>query len=232
MVNFGIVCSRMSITVENIGCLRYFAGVENDRLAGLTPLFTQKSFIKGQTIVNEGDNQENLHFVGAGVVKIYKTSSEGKEQIIKIVRPGESFNDVTVFGGSFCPYSAQALGNTIIYWIHKNDLLSVMEKNWRIAHNALEVISEQARLLLTLVEDLSFKNVTGRVAKILLQNSEPGPDGFQRLTQYEMAAMAGTAREVVGRSLKNLEDSGAISLERHRIVIKDRGYLDRLAGLN
>jgi CRP/FNR family transcriptional regulator len=222
----------MNITIENISRLRYFAGVENDRLTGLPSLFNQKSFIKGQTIVSEGDSQESLHFVSTGVIKIYKTSSEGKEQIIKIVRPGESFNDLTVFSGSSCPYSAQALGNTVIYWIHRNDLLPVMEKNWRIVRNALEIISEQARLLLTLVEDLSFKNVTGRVAKILLQNSAPGPEGYQRLTQYEMAAMAGTAREVVGRSLKNLEDSGAISLERHRIIIKDKSYLDRLAGLN
>jgi CRP-like cAMP-binding protein len=222
----------MNITVENIGRLRYFAGVENDRLAGLPSLFNQKSFIKGQTIVSEGDSQESLYFVSTGVVKIYKTSTEGKEQILKIVRPGESFNDVTVFGGGSCPYSAQALGNTVIYWIHKKDLLPVMEKNWRVVHNALEIISQESRLLLTLVEDLSFKNVTGRVAKILLQNSAPGPEGYQRLTQYEMAAMAGTAREVVGRSLKSLEDSGAISLERHRIVIKDRSYLDRLAGLN
>jgi CRP-like cAMP-binding protein len=222
----------MNITVENIGRLRYFAGVENDKLAVLPALFTQKSFIKGQTIVSEGDSQESLHFVSTGVVKIYKTSSEGKEQIIKIARPGESFNDLTVFGGGPCPYSAQALGNTVIYWINKKDLLPVMEKNWRVVRNALEIISEQGRLLLTLVEDLSFKNVTGRVAKILLQNATPGPEGYQRLTQYEMAAMAGTAREVVGRSLKNLEDSGAISLERHRIVIKDKGYLGRLAGLN
>jgi CRP/FNR family transcriptional regulator len=223
----------MNVTIENISRLSYFSGVESARLEGLPPLFTSKSYIKGQTIVSEGDKQENLHFVNAGVVKIFKTSSEGKEQIIKIVRPGESFNDVAVFGGSLCPYSAQALGNTtVIYWIHKNDLLPVMEKNWRIARNALEILAEQARLLLTLVEDLSFKNVTGRVAKILLQNAAPGPEGYQRLTQYEMAAMAGTAREVVGRSLKSLEDSGAISLERHRIVIKDRSYLDRLAGLN
>ena len=222
----------MNITVENISRLRYFAGVEDDRLAGLPSLFNQKSFIKGQAIMSEGDSQQGLYFVNTGVVKIYKTSTEGKEQILKIARPGESFNDVAVFSPGPCPYSAQALGNTVIYWIHQKDLLPVMQKNWRVVSNALEIISEQSRLLLTLVEDLSFKNVTGRVAKILLQNSAPGPDGYQRLTQYEMAAMAGTAREVVGRSLKNLEDSGAISLERHRIVIKDRGYLDRLAGLN
>jgi CRP-like cAMP-binding protein len=222
----------MTITVDDIGKLKYFAGVENSQLAGYTQLFSKKAFIKGQTIVSEGDGQSNLYFVNSGAVKAFKTSSEGKEQIIKIVRPGESFNDLTVFGSGNSPYSAQALGNAIIFWIHKSDLMLMMEKNWKIAHNALDILGEQQRLLLTLVEDLSFKNVTGRVAKILLQNSNPGPEGYQRLTQYEMAAMAGTAREVVGRSLKSLEENGTIILERHRIIIKDKEYLGRIAGLN
>jgi len=222
----------MTITIDDLGKLRYFAGLETSRLAAFTQLFSKKSFIKGQTIVSEGDDQRNLHFVNSGVIKVFKTSSEGKEQIIKIVRPGESFNDITVFGSGNSPYSAQSLGNTVIYWIHRNDLMPIMEKNWRIAQNALEILAEQQRLLLTLVEDLSFKNVTGRVAKILLQNANPGPEGYQRLTQYEMAAMAGTAREVVGRSLKSLEENGTISLERHRIIIKDKEYLGRIAGLN
>jgi CRP-like cAMP-binding protein len=222
----------MTITVDDLEKLKYFAGVESSRLAGLPQLFSKKSFIKGQVIVSEGDDQRNLHFVNSGVVKMFKTSPEGKEQIIKIVRPGESFNDLAVFSAGTSPHSAQALGNTVIFWIHRNELLPVMEKNWKIAHNALEILGEQQRLLLTLVEDLSFKNVTGRVAKILLQNSTPGPEGYPRLTQYEMAAMAGTAREVVGRSLKSLEENGTISLERHRIVIKDKEYLGRIAGLN
>ena len=223
---------NMTITVDDIGKLKYFAGVESSRLAAYAQLFSKKAFIKGQTIVSEGDGQSNLYFVSSGVVKVFKTSSEGKEQIIKVVRPGESFNDLTVFDSGNCPCSAQSLGNVTVFWIHKNDLLPLMEKNWKIALNALGILSEQQRLLLTLVEDLSFKNVTGRVAKILLQNSNPGPEGYQRLTQYEMAAMAGTAREVVGRSLKSLEENGTISLERHRIIIKDKEYLGRIAGLN
>lgn len=222
----------MTITVDELARLKYFNGVDTGRLAGFTQLFGKKSYVKGQTIVAEGDSGENLHFVNSGVVKMFKTSSEGKEQIIKIVRPGESFNDITVFGSGSSPYSAQSLGNTSVFWIHRNDLMPVMEKNWKIALNALTVLGEQARALLTLVEDLSFKNVTGRVAKILLQNSTPGPDGYQRLTQYEMAAMAGTAREVVGRSLKSLEENGVIGLDKHRIVIKDKEYLGRIAGLN
>jgi len=223
----------MAANVESIGKLKYFAGIEQDRLAGLVPVFNAKSYLKGQTIVSEGDTEQVLQFVNSGVVKLFKTSPEGKEQIIGIIRPGESFNDITVFSGGPNPYSAQALGiTTDILWIHKNDLLPFMEKNWKAALNALEMIARHARSLLVLVEDLSFKNVTGRVAKILLENVEPGPGGTHRLTQYEMAAMAGTAREVVGRSLKSLEDSGAIGFDRHRIIVKNKEYLRRLAGLN
>ena len=223
----------MAVNVESIGKLKYFAGIEQDRLAGLVSVFNTKSYSKGQTIIAEGDSGQALHFVSSGVVKLFKTSPEGKEQIIEIIRPGESFNDIAIFGNSTSPYSAQALGiSTEILWVHKDDVMSFIDKNWKAARNALEVVAHQARSLLVLIEDLSFKNVTGRVAKILLQNSAPGPEGTQRLTQYEMAAMAGTAREVVGRSLKSLEDSGAIGIERHRIIVKNKDYLRQLAGLN
>lgn len=223
----------MTVTTEAISKLRYFAGVEQRQLEVIAPLFSQKVFMKGQPILAEGDRDETLHFVNSGVVKVFKTSPEGKEQIVKIVRPGESFNDVTVFSYGTCPYGAEALGNpTVIYLIYKANLMPFIEKDSRIARNALEIMAEQERVLLTLVEDLSFKNVVGRVAKILLENMEPLPDGLPKLTQYEMAAMAGTAREVVGRSLKGLEDLGAIRLEKHKIVIIDKGQLNRLAGKN
>jgi CRP/FNR family transcriptional regulator len=222
----------MTITTDNLGKLRYFAGLEPVQLTGLPQLFSERTFLKGQTIVSEGDYDDNLHFVISGVVKVFKTSTEGKEQIIKLVRPGASFNDIAVFSSGPCPWSAQALGSTITCLINKKDLLPVMKNNWLIALNVITALAEQSRILLTLIADLSFKNVTGRVAKILLENSSPRPDGFPRLTQYEMAAMAGTAREVVGRSLKALEEVGAIKLERHRIVIADKEYLKQLAGFD
>jgi CRP/FNR family transcriptional regulator len=89
------------------------------------------------------------------------------------------------------------------------------------------------RQLVGLVEELSFKTVTGRVARILLEQlptstDEGGNQPSRRLTQREIAAMAGTAREVAGRALKALEQQGAIRIERGRIVIVDR---ERLASL-
>jgi len=83
------------------------------------------------------------------------------------------------------------------------------------------VLAEQVRELVTLVEDLSFRHVIGRVAKILLEYAGTEVENGPRLTQQEMAAMAGSAREVVGRSLKTLEENGLIKLNRHKVIITD-----------
>ena len=90
-------------------------------------------------------------------------------------------------------------------------------------------MAEQVRHLVSLVEDLSFRHVIGRVAKILLEYAGDGLGPKQRLTQQEMAAIAGTAREVVGRSLKALEIEGIIRIDRHRLIVKDRKALENIA---
>jgi CRP/FNR family transcriptional regulator len=85
--------------------------------------------------------------------------------------------------------------------------------------------------LVALVEDFSFRHVTGRVAKILLEYAGDGVGERPRLTQQEMAAMIGTAREMVGRSLKNLEGAGSIRMERNRIIIANKKALREIAGI-
>jgi CRP/FNR family transcriptional regulator len=81
---------------------------------------------------------------------------------------------------------------------------------------------------MSLVEDLSFRHVIGRVAKVLLENAGDGTAPGTRLTQQEMAALVGSVREVVARSLKTLESEGAIKLERHRIRSMDKKALENM----
>jgi len=94
-------------------------------------------------------------------------------------------------------------------------------KTGRASTVSIDVRDDGAGLT-ALVEDLSFRSVTSRVAKILLQQ---GREASLQITQQELAAMAGTAREVVGRALKALEERGAIRLERGRILVLDRRAL-------
>ena len=218
----------MAIQVEFLKSIPYFPGLSPAELDFIRKLVFEKTAARGEVILIEGEPAETLYFVASGAVKVFKTSAEGKEQILNIVRPGESFNDVPIFDGGLNPASAQAMGPVVLYGIRKNDLKVILRDHPQVAMNIIKVLAERVRQLVSLVEDLSFRHVIGRVAKILLEQAGDGTGSKPRLTQQEMAVMAGTAREVVGRSLKALEEGGAIRLERHRIVITDRAALKEL----
>ncbi len=215
----------MSIDAGFLKSIPYFSGLSLAELDSIRKFIFERTAERGGMILSEGEPSEVLYFVASGVVKVFKTSAEGKEQILNIVRPGESFNDVPIFDGGPNPASAQAMGPVVLYGISRSDLEVILRDHPQVALNVTKVLAEQARHLGSLVEDLSFRHVIGRVARILLENAGDGTGPRPRLTQQEMAAMAGTVREVVGRSLKALEEEGAIRLERHRIVITDREAL-------
>lgn len=220
----------MAVQVEFLKSIAYFSGLSPAELDSVRQLIFESTVERGEVILLEGESPEALFFVVSGAVKIFKTSAEGKEQILNIVRPGESFNDVPIFDDAPNPASAQAMVPVVLYGIKKGELNIIIREHPQIALNIIKVLAERVRQLVSLVEDLSFKHVISRVARILLEHSGDGDDTRLRLTQQEMAAMAGTAREVVGRSLKALEEGGAIRLERHRIVITDQGALKEMVG--
>jgi CRP-like cAMP-binding protein len=215
----------MAVDVEFLERIPYFSGLGAAELDGIRKLVFERTFDRGEVIVVEGESAEALYFVVSGVVRVFKTSLEGKEQILNIVRPGESFNDVPVFDGDPTPATAQAMGPVVVYGIRKGKLEPILRERPQVALNVIRVLAAQVRNLVSLVEDLSFRHVIGRVAKILLEHVGDGTTPLPRLTQQEMAGMAGTAREVVGRSLKALEEEGAIRLDHHRIVITDKEAL-------
>ena len=219
----------MTVQVEFLKSIPYFSGLSPTEFDSVRQLIFEKTAERGEVILLEGEPAEALFFVVSGVVKVFKTSAEGKEQILSIVRPGESFNDVPIFDDGPNPASAQAMGQVVLYGIRDSDLEAILRDHPQVSLNVTHVLSQQVRHLVSLVEDLSFRHVIARVAKILLEYSGDGTEPKPKLTQQEMSAMAGTAREMVGRSLKSLEDEGAIRLERQRIVITDKKALQEIA---
>ena len=221
----------MSVKSEFIRTIPYFTGLSQATLDSLGKYFFEKKAERGEILLFEGESAEALYFVVDGAVKVFKTSQDGKEQILQIIRPGESFNDVPVFGGDVNLTSAEAMGKVVLNYIKKSDLETVLREFPQVSLNVIHVLSERVRQLVSLVEDLSFRQVTGRVAKMLLEYAGDGSGDRPRLTQQEMAAMIGTAREMVGRSLKSLEEEGMIRIDRHRIVVADINALKTTAGV-
>ena len=215
----------MAVQLESLKSIDYFSGLNLDELDSIRKLLFEKTAERGEIILFEGEPAQALYFVISGVVKVFKTSADGKEQILYLARPGESFNDFSILYGDSNLASAEAMGPVVLYGIRKNDLEIALRDYPPIARNVIQVLSQRVERLISLVEDLSFRNVTGRVAKILLEYAGNGTGKRPRLTQQEMAAMAGTAREMVGRSLKVLEEEGTVRLERHRVIIADKKAL-------
>ena len=219
------------VHIDFLKYIPYYSGLSSAELESIRKLTIEKTVDKEEIILLEGESSEVLYFLVSGVVKVFKASAEGKEQILKIVSPGESLNDVPIFDGSPNPASAEAMTPTLLYGIRKNDILAILLDYPQTALNAVRVLASEVRHLASLVEDLSFRHVIARVAKILLEHAQDGPGPRPRLTHQEMASMAGAAREIIGRSLKILEQEGAIRLDRHRIVITDKEALGTMAGV-
>jgi CRP-like cAMP-binding protein len=226
--------TRAANIAEFLRTFPYFSCLGPREMTALAGEIAIRHYAKGDLLALEGETCRGLCLVKAGRVRVFKTSPDGRTQVLNMVGPGESFNEVPNFDSGPNPASVEAVEPTTIYLLRREIVLRTVERNSCVALAMLHVFSRRLRHLTGVVEDLSFRHVTSRLAKVLLQYAaEPatraGETGLsQRLTQQEMAALVGTAREMIGRSLKALEAQGALRVERNRIIITNRDVLERL----
>jgi CRP-like cAMP-binding protein len=208
----------------------FFDGLETGDLEALGSAMFQRSYPAGQIVLLEGAASSVLYVVQAGRLKLFKTSPRGREQVLRLLRPGDMFNEVAVFDEGPNSASAQAIEDCALYLLRRRDLLRFVRERPGIALAITRTFARRLREALVLVEDLAFRDVTSRLAKILLEGqAHSGEPAAPRLTQELLAAMAGSRREVVGRALKALSQEGAVRLARGRIHVLDRDVLERLA---
>jgi len=203
----------MAIAVDFLQNIPYLYGLCTSELENMENFFFKKTVERGVIIIVEGEPADSTYFVG-------------REQILSIAYPGETFNDIPIFDGGVNLASAQAMECAVLYGIRGSDLEVIFRNNPQVAINITRVLAKQAHHLESLIEDLSFRQVKNRIAKLLLENSESDSRYKSHFTQQDLAAMAGTVRELVARSLKVLEAEGVIRLERHRVVITDKNALE------
>jgi len=216
----------MAISVDFLQDIPYLHGLCISELENMENFFFKKTVERGVIVLIEGEPADSTYFVASGMVKVFKTSVAGREQILSIAYPGETFNDIPIFDGGINLASAQAMECAVLYGIRGSDLEVIFRNNPQVAINITRVLAKQAHQLESLIEDLSFRQVKNRIAKLLLENSESDSRYKSHFTQQDLAAMAGTVRELVARSLKFLEAEGVIRLERHRVVITDKNALE------
>ena len=221
----------MPVPLELLRRVPYLGPLSSADLEQLQARSVRQSFDRGAIIFLENEPCHGMFLVESGRVKLFKTSAEGREQVLLLAGPGHSFNDVAVFDGGPNPAAAAALDRVVVYLLPTANIVSVVRLNPEAAMALAREFAGRLRHLSDLVEDLSFRHVTSRLAKLLLQytQQEDPTIARPRFTQQELASMVGSVREVVGRSLAALEREGAIRIDRSRILVADRDVLQRLA---
>lgn len=204
----------------------YFAGLDAAVLARLAAEARERRCAAGELVLAEGEPCPGLSVVVSGRVKAFKLSEDGREQVLRILGAGRTFNDVPLFDDGPNPASVAALEETTVALLPAARIHALVLERPDVAAAVIRVLAQRLRAVTEMVEDLALRGVTARVARLLLQCSRGAPplaegvgDHCARLTQQQLAAMTGSVREVVQRSLKALEREGAIKLTRGSIRV-------------
>jgi CRP/FNR family cyclic AMP-dependent transcriptional regulator len=203
-----------------------FSAVEEDTLAALARAASRHSYGPGEIVFLEGEPCAGLYVVESGWLKSSKIAASGREQVLRLVGPGEAFNEIGVLAGSPNLGTVTALEAATIWLLRRATVVEYLERDPRFALRLTKNLAQRVLHLMALVEDLSLRSVEARLAGLLLQQAVEGAVHRRRwATQAEMAARLGTVPEVLGRALRSLADEGLVHVERRQIQILDAAGL-------
>ncbi|MFC1494034.1 Crp/Fnr family transcriptional regulator [Thermodesulfobacteriota bacterium] len=218
--------------IEQISSIPFFEGLPPDQINDLAMIASENLYKKGENIFSEGEEANGFYVVGTGRIKVFKLSPEGREQILHIFGPDEVFGEVPVFAGKRFPASADTMEKSRILFFPRDSLISLIEKNPAIALNMLAVLSMRLRRFTSMIDDLSLKEVPGRLAKHFLYLSEQnqGTGEFElNITKGQLASLLGTIPETLSRILTKMSEQGFIELDGRKIKILDNEGIGELA---
>jgi len=222
----------MKKNIEIISGVPLFSGLPEDHRKDLSQLAVNKSYQKGDVIFSEGDKGSGFYVIVAGQVKVFKVSSEGKEQILHIFGPGEPIGEVPVFTGQPFPAYAEALAKSHLLFFPKIAFMDLIAGNPSLALNMLAVLSMRLRQFTVQVENLSLKEVPGRLASYLIYLSEEQKNKLSvklTISKGQLASLLGTIPETLSRIFAKMSDQQLIAVNGRQIRLLDPAGLESLA---
>lgn len=215
----------------------FFGVLDGDALRAVGELLTTRGYRKGDIIFHAGDPGETLLIVVEGLVKIFVRSETGDELVLATLGTGRTFGDLAIFDRGPRSASAQALEPTLLLMLYRNDFLGLMRDHPAVMEGLHRSIAGLFRRLLEQASDLAFLDLHGRVAKVLVELAEDRGEASGahvaldlRMSQSELASMAGGSRPMVNRILKHFEERGYLEVRGRRLILKDIGSLRRRTG--
>jgi CRP-like cAMP-binding protein len=213
-----------------------FQGIDPKDVEALAGEFEIFDAPRGQVLFSEGEPGDSLYIVLSGKVKLGRRASDGRENLVAVMGPSDQFGELSLFDPGPRTSTAVVVTDGRIARLPKSALQKWVQERPQIAMQLLRVVARRLRRTNTMLADLIFVDVPGRVAKQLLQLAQRfgSVDGGQLrvthdLTQEELAQLVGASRETVNKALADFAARGWLRLEGKSVVILDRERLSRRA---
>jgi CRP-like cAMP-binding protein len=220
-------------SIETLRRVSFFAVLPEDELRALAAHCVVRRLAQNETLFSEGDPCEGLFVVQSGAVKTFKMAETGREQILVIERAGSAVGELALFDGGLLPASASAIEDSTILFLPKQEFLDLCRHNSAVAFAVIRSLAWRFRYMTSLVEELSLKEVSHRLARFLRDRAlkhgiqtRQGVEFPLEETNQEIGAEIGTVRDLVSRNMRRLVDRGIIRLERRKVIVLDFAELE------
>lgn len=209
---------RKVAVANTLRSCRLFAGLPPADLAEVAGITTVSSLAKGEYLFREGEPSQGFYVVQKGAINVHRVNSLGKEQVIKVFRPGESFAEATLASPGGFPADARATESTQVLVVNRVGFLDLVKHQPELAIRMLASMSAHLRVLVVQLEDLALKDVETRLANWLVKrcpdpNSESPVDIELKTTKRLLAAELGTVSETFSRTLATFRDRDLVRVK-------------------
>lgn len=220
----------MSDRTEQLRACGLLRELDDRALGALAAMALPRHYDRGRLIFQQGDQPPGMFVVTAGRVRVYKLAPSGKEHVLHLAGPGDSFAEVAVMGGYPCPASADAIEATDCLLLPLTPLRRALDADHDLCRQLLTSMARWVRHFVGLLEDIVLRDAIGRVAQYLLTASG-GRDALELpAMKKHLASHLNLTSETLSRTLRRLDDAGAIaSADNGEIRIRDRDGLRHIA---
>ena len=222
------------VVIENtLRSCQLFMGLPAADIAPIASFVVPKHLDKGDYLFREGDRSEGFYIVQKGAINVHRVSAAGKEQVIHIFRPIESFAEATLATEGGYPADARATEATTVLLVPKNEFLDLLRRRPDLALRMLGSMSQHLRVIVGLLDDLTLKDMETRLANWLLKQC-PRPVGAHPVeiklnrTKRVLAAEMGTTSETLSRTLAKFRDQKLLRVKGNTLTVTRPNELQRL----
>jgi CRP/FNR family transcriptional regulator len=215
---------RQAIIENTLRSCQLFMGLPAADIVAIASLIVSKHLEKGEYLFREGDRSEGFYVVQKGAINVHRVNTVGKEQVIHLFQPIESFAEATLATEVGYPADARATESTTVLLVPKNEFVDLLRRRPDLALRMLGSMSQHLRVIVGLLDDLTLKDMETRVANWLLKRC-PRPIGNREVeikldrTKRVLAAEFGATSETLSRTLAKFRDRKLLRVKGNTLVV-------------